>query len=130
MRSIFGFAAALLCSVAWAQQSYTVEGVAKVRDFETVRFLGESVRESRGEQLFDVVIRYADPDEIPPGGTASRKVSYRARCDSKELSISVIVLRNVKGQTTKAISVPPGAEEFFKPEPESREDDWLFRVCG
>ena len=77
---------------------------------KTVRFLGESVRESRGEQLFDVVIRYADPDEIPPGGTASRKVSYRARCDSKELSISVIVLRNVKGQTTKAISVPPGAE--------------------
>lgn len=117
-------------SPASAQESYTVEDMAKVRDFEIARFFPESVRESQGERLFDVTIRYADPDDIPPQGIASRRVSYRARCDNKELSISVIVLRNIKGQTVKMVTVPPGAEEFVRPAQGSREDDWLYQVCG
>ncbi len=119
-----------MCSIALAQDSYTVEGVAKVRDNETARFLPESVREWRGEMLFDVVVRYADPADVPVGGIASRAVTYRARCGSKEMSISVIELRDVKGKTTKMITVPPGAEEYYKPATGSLEDDWLYRICG
>ena len=123
--------ALLVCStLANGQEDYTVQAMAQVRDFEVARFFPDSVRESRGEHLFDVTIRYADPDEAPPQGAASRKVSYRARCDSNTLSVSLIVLRNVKGQTIKMITVPPGAEEYVKPPPGSREDDWLYRVCG
>ena len=130
IRSLAGIAALAMCTAALGQETYTVEGMATVRDNETARFFPNSVRESGGQRLFEVVIRNADPEDIPPGGTASRKITYRAKCDSKEMSISVIALRNVKGHTTKAIAVPPGAEEYFKPERASREDDWLYHVCG
>ncbi|HUU71972.1 MAG TPA: hypothetical protein VMW70_05050 [Burkholderiales bacterium] len=130
IRFLIGIAALTISAAALAQESYTVEGVAKVRENETARFYSNSVRETGGLRLFEVVIRYADPDDAPPGGTASRKITYRANCDSQEMSISVIALRNARGQTTKAIAVPPGAEEFFKPERASLEDDWLYRVCG
>jgi len=130
IRLLFGFVAMALSGVALAQETYTVESIAQVRDFEAARFFPSSVRESGDERIFEVVIRYADPEDIPPGGTASRKVTYRAKCDSKAMSISLITLRNLRGQATKTITVPPGAEEYFKPVPASREDDWLYRVCG
>ena len=113
-----------------AQESYTVEEIATVRDFEIVRFLPASVREFNGEHIFDVLIRYVDPDEVPAGGAASRIVSYRARCEAGTMAISVIILRNIRAQMLKAITVPPGGEEFFRPDPSSSESDWLYRVCG
>jgi hypothetical protein len=115
---------------AYAQRSYTVDEMAAVRDFEIVRFVPSSVRENGGVRMFNVLIRYADPDEVPSGGIASRKVSYRARCESGEMAISVIILRNINAQTLKVITVPPGGEEFFRPDASSRESDWLYRVCG
>ena len=117
---------------AHAQGSYTVEEVAMVRDFERADFIPSSVREVRGEQLFDVVIRYTDPAKAPAGGAASRVVSYRARCGEggDQLSISKITIRDSRGVMMKAITVPPGAEEFVKPDNSSREGDWLYRVCG
>jgi len=121
---------AITGSIGHAQQSYTVEDVARVRDFEMVRFIPSSVREKGGVQIFNVLIRYVDPDEVPAGGVASRKVSYRARCDSGELAISVIILRNINAQTLKVITVPPGGEEYFLPDSSSRESDWIYRVCG
>ncbi len=121
---------AAMGAIAHAQGSYTVEEVAEVRDFEIVRFISSSVRESRGERIFEVLIRYADPDEAPPGGAASRKVSYRARCEAGEMAISVIVLRNINAQMLKVITVPPGGEEFTRPDSSSRESDWFYRVCG
>jgi hypothetical protein len=121
---------AMMGSIGHAQQSYTVEEIAKVRDFEIVRFIPSSVREIGGVHMFDVLIRYADPDEVPAGGAASRKVSYRAQCDSGEMAISVIVLRNINAQTLKVITVPPGGEEFFRPDSTSSESDWLYRACG
>jgi hypothetical protein len=130
-RFLIGFTVMAMCNAALAGENYTVEAIARVGENEVARFYSDSVRETTGGlQVFDVVIRYAVPEDAPPGGTASRKVTYRAKCDSNELSISVIALRNARGQTTKAIAVPPGAEEYFKPERASREDDWLFRVCG
>ncbi len=129
-RFLIGFAALAMCNAALAQESYTVEEIARVGENEVARFYPNSVRDTGEIQIFEVVIRYAVPEDAPPGGTASRKVTYRARCDTKELSISVITLRNIKGQTIKTIAVPPGAEEFFIPERASREDDWLYRVCG
>jgi hypothetical protein len=125
-----GLAVSLICGAAFAQENYTVEGVAKVRDNEVARFYPDSVRQSGGETMFDIVVRYAVPEDVPPGGAASRKISYRAHCDSKELTISLIALRNVKGQMMKMITVPPGAEEYFKPAAGSREADWLYRACG
>jgi len=121
---------ALMGTVVYAQGSYTVEEVAQVRDFEMVRFIPSSVRETNGVKMFNVLIRYVDPDEVPHGGVASRKVSYRVQCDEGELAISVIILRNINAQTLKVITVPPGGEEFFRPDSSSRESDWLYRVCG
>ena len=129
-RFLIGLAALAVCTAVLAQENYTVEGIAKVGENEVARFYPGSVRETGGLRVFDVVIRHAVPEDARPGGTASRKVTYRAKCDSNELSVSVIALRNAKGQTTKAIAVPPGAEEYFTPERASREDDWLYRVCG
>lgn len=121
----------MLSSVVFAQQgSYTVEGVAAVRDNETAKFSEKSMREFRGKLYFDVVIRYTNPDDIPPGGVATRTISYTARCDSKEMSIAIIELRDVRGRTAKIITVPPGAEEYYKPASGSAEEDWLFRACG
>ena len=109
IRQFGAVAASLLCSIAFAQENYTVEGVAKIRDNEVARFYPDSVRQSGGEMLFDVVVRYAVPEDVPPGGVASRKIAYRARCDNKEMTISLIALRNIKGQMVKMITVPPGA---------------------
>ena len=117
-------------TTALAQDSYPIEDLARVRDFALVRFLPSSVREFNGERIFDVLIRYADPDGAPPGRAASRKVSYRARCEAGEMAISVIILRNIRAQMLKAITVPPGGEEFFRPGPSSSESDWLYRACG
>ena len=86
---------AMMSTAAFAQGSYTVEEMVEVRDFETVRFVQSSVRESGGGRMFNVLIRYADPDEVPAGGVASRKVSYRTRCENGEMAISVIIMRNV-----------------------------------
>ncbi len=121
---------AALSMSAHAQQGYTVEEIARVRDFEIARYVPASLTERNGERMFDVFIRYADPDEVPPGGIASRKVSYRARCEAGEMAISVIVVRNIRGQMLKAVTVPPGGEEFFRPDPSSTESDWLYRACG
>jgi hypothetical protein len=121
---------ALMGTVVYAQGSYTVEEVAQVRDFEMVRFVTSSVTESNGVHMFNVLIRYVDPDEVPAGGVASRKVRYRVRCESDDMAISVIILRNINAQTLKVITVPPGGEEFFRPDSSSRESDWLYRVCG
>ncbi len=121
---------AVMYTTVFAQGSYTVEEMVEVRDFETVRFVQSSVRESRGVRMFNVLIRYADPDEVPAGGVASRKVSYRTRCEDGEMAISVIIMRSINAQTLKIITVPPGGEEFFSPDPSSRESDWLYRVCG
>lgn len=121
---------AVLNTTAYAQGSYTVEEIVEVRDFEIVRFIPSSVKESGGVRMFNVLIRYADPDEAPAGGAASRKVRYRTRCEDGEMAISVIIIRNINAQTLKVITVPPGGEEFFRPDPSSRESDWLYRVCG
>jgi hypothetical protein len=121
---------AVMNTTAYAQGSYTVEEFAEVRDFEIVRFIPSSVRETGGVRMFNVLIRYADPDEAPAGGAASRKVSYRTRCEDGEMAISVIIIRSINAQTLKVITVPPGGEEFFRPDPSSRESDWLYRVCG
>lgn len=122
----------LMSAGAYAQGSYTVEEVAQVRDTERAEFVASSVREFRGEQLFDVLISYADPANSPPGGTASRIVSYRARCGdgADQLAISRITLRDIRGRMMKMITVPPGGEDFLVPENLSREGDWLYRVCG
>ena len=130
IRLLVGIAALAMCNVALAQGTYTVEGVAEVRDNETAKFSKGSVRDFRGKLYFDVVIRYTNPDDIPPGGVASRTVSYTARCDSKEMSIAVIELRDKMGRVGKIITVPPGAEEFYTPTSGSMEDDWLYRACG
>jgi hypothetical protein len=121
---------AVLNTTAYAQGSYTVEEIAEVRDFEIVRFIPSSVIETGGVHMFNVLIRYADPDEAPVGGAASRKVRYRTRCEDGEMAISIIIIRNINAQTLKVITVPPGGEEFFRPDPSSRESDWLYRVCG
>ncbi len=130
IRLLAGVVALAMSGGALAQDSYTVEGVAQVRDNETARFSSSSVREYRGKLYFDVVITYTDTADIPVGGFASRKVSYTARCDSKEMSIAVIELRDSRGRAMKIITVPPGAEEYFTPVAASREDDWLYKVCG
>jgi hypothetical protein len=119
-----------MAGVALAQDSYTVEGVAAIRDNETAKFSRGSVREFRGKLMFDVVIRYTDPEDIPVQGFASRTVTYSVRCESNELSIAVIDLRDKRGRSMKIITVPPGAEEYFTPDSGSREDDWLYRACG
>ncbi len=130
IRLLVGIAALAMCSIALGQDSYTVEGVAQVGDNEMAKFSPGSVREFRGKLMFDVVIQYADPKDAPVGGFASRSVTYNARCKSKDMAIAVIDLRDARGRSSKIITVPPGAEEFFKPASGSREGDWLYRVCG
>ncbi|NIO41110.1 MAG: hypothetical protein GTO41_13600 [Burkholderiales bacterium] len=130
IRLLAGAIALSFCSGAVAQDSYTVDSVAQLRDNESARFSSSSLREFRGQLMFDVLIRYVDPADIPPGGIASRTITYSARCASSEMSIAVIELRDSRGQTKKIITVPPGAEEYFKPSPGSREDEWLHRACS
>ena len=132
MKALFAAALTALMSASAYAQSYTVEEVAAVRDIERADFIPKSVRLFQGKQTFDVVIRYADPAQAPAGGAASRVVSYWARCGNgdDQLAIARIVIRDYRGRMMKAISVPPGAEEFVKPDASSREGDWLYRVCG
>ena len=130
IRLLVGIVALAITSVCFAQSSYTVEGVAQIRDNERAQFSPKSVREFRGKMYFDILVGYRDPADIPVGGFASRKISYAARCDSKDVSIAVIELRDNFGRTVKIITVPPGAEEFYKPAAGSAEGDALYRTCG
>jgi hypothetical protein len=111
-------------------QTYSMESFSQVNENEISRFYVESVRDSNGERLFDVIIRVMDPEAVRPQSMVSRKVSFRARCDSKELTVSLVDIRNIKGQTIKMITVPPGGEEYHKPELGTKEDDWLWKACG
>ena len=119
----------IFSSVSFAQ-TYSIESFSQVKENEISRFYVESVRDSNGERLFDVIIRVMDPEGVRPQSMVSRKVSFRARCDSKELTVSLVDIRNIKGQTIKMITVPPGGEEYHKPELGTKEDDWLWKACG
>ena len=132
MKVLVVTAVAVVMSASAYAQNYTVEEVAAVRDIERAEFIPKSVRMFQGKQTFDVVIGYTDPAQAPAGGAASRVVSYWARCGNgdDQLAIARIVIRDYRGRMMKAITVPPGAEEFVKPGASSREGDWLYRVCG
>lgn len=130
MRKIFlGMFVALL-SFNVQSIEYTVEEIVKVHEGEIVRFYPNSVRDKFGEKYFEVMIRAVDAESISPQGIFSRRVTFRARCESKELAAYVIDIRNVEGKSLKMIMVPPGAEEFKKPILGSRQDDWLWQACG
>jgi len=121
---------ALFFSSTSFAQTYSIDAFSQVGENEISRFYVESVRDSNGERLFDVIIRVMDPEAVRPQSMVSRKVSFRARCDSKELTVSLVDIRNIKGQTIKMITVPPGGEEYHKPELGTKEDDWLWKACG
>jgi hypothetical protein len=123
---IVGF---FFCSTAYAVE-YSVDSIAEIREGEIAKFYPNSVRDKFGERYFEVMIRLVDVEAVAPQALFSRRITYRARCDDKELAPYVIDLRNVEGKSLKMIMVPPGAEEFKKPVMGSREDDWLWQVCG
>ncbi len=123
------FVGLIFCSTAFAVE-YSVDTIAEVREGEIAKFYPNSVRDKFGERYFEVMIRLVDLEAVAPQALFSRRITYRARCDDKELAPYVIDLRNVEGKSLKMIMVPPGAEEFKKPVMGSREDDWLWQVCG
>lgn len=123
---IFGM---LLWSAPHALE-YSVDTIAEVREGEVARYYPNSVRDKFDERLFEVMIRTVDTESVAPQALFSRRITYRVRCDIKELAPYVIDLRNFEGKSLKMIMIPPGAEDFHKPALGSREDDWLWQACG
>jgi hypothetical protein len=129
MRCLLWVFGTLLCSTPYALE-YSVDTIAEVREGEVAKFYPRSVRDKFGERYFEVMIRTADTESVAPQALFSRRITYRARCDVKELAPYVIDLRNFEGKSLKMIMIPPGAEDFHKPLLGSREDDWLWQACG
>ena len=129
MRFIF---ASLIFSISLgaAAQEYDIDNIASAGENEIAKFYPKSVRDKYGERYFEVMIRSIDPELVATQGMFSRRVTFRARCDTKELAAYVIDVRNIEGKSLKMIMVPPGAEEFHKPVAGSPEDDWLWQACG
>lgn len=117
-----------LCSAPYALE-YAVDTIAVVREGEIAKFYPQSVRDKFGERHFEVMIRLVDTESVAPQALFSRRITYRARCDVKELAPYVIDLRNFEGKSLKMIMIPPGAEDFHKPPLGSQEDDWLWQAC-
>ena len=124
------FVLSLFISTSAHSVDYAVDSIAEVAEGEVAKFYPNSVRDKYGEKYFEVMIRKVDIQSVAPQALFSRRITYRARCEAKELAPYVIDLRNLDGKSLKMIMVPPGAEEFRKPAMGSREDDWLWQVCG
>ena len=129
-RFILVAASAMAAGVAAAQQNYSVDELAVVRDFEAVTFDPSSVRELGGLTRFEVTIRYNDPERRPPGAPAKRQVRYAVRCADAQAVISGVTLIDENGRMLKSIIVPPGGADFAMPAADSREVQWIKRACG
>lgn len=129
-RIVFLATGILAAFSAVAQQSYSVEELAIVRDFEAVNFDPQSVRELGGLVRFEVMIRYKDPEQRPPEAPARRLIRYAARCSDAASTVTAVTLIDANGRMLKNIVVPPGGSDYVKPAVNSSEAQWVKRACG
>jgi hypothetical protein len=131
-RWILAAAAALLISPAAAEDDYpyTPERLAQVYENETAGFDAQSIRDRAGVRMFDVRISANNPAAMPSGASTSRTVRYFARCQENEMAVGGIAMMDSAGRLIRSVMVPPGAWEYFKPEGETNEAEWLERACS
>lgn len=137
MKTVFSFAAIALCaaSAVYAQDSraddsYNVDELYQIREFETAT-LDTGSKSSQGREVrFHVHIRYTDPAKRPQGAPALRVIRYLMRCDEKSLGVSAVLTLNERNELMKNYLFPPGGMDFFPVVEGSREDGWAKEVCS
>jgi hypothetical protein len=124
------FALALAASAAaFAQGAYTVEEVSEIRDFETAVMDGQTIEAVGNDARFEVLVKWRDPEQRPPGAPYKRVFRHVARCADGTLAITSITAFDDNGKVIKTYVFPPGAAEFAPAKEGSREQRWVKQAC-
>jgi len=121
---------ALAAANAGAQEDYSVQSLATITEAHHAFFSSASVRQVGGITHFEVRVTWMEPEKRPQGAPATRYVRYLANCPEGTLAVAGVVLQDEVGRMLKNVIVPPGAWEYAKPAPGSREAEWMKRACG
>lgn len=121
--------AGLLVGIATAEDTYVVESLSEIRDFEAASLDTQSI-EARGEiTRFDVRVKWRDPGQRPPNAPASRIIRYAAKCGEKTLGVVAVAAIDQNGKMLKSYLIPPGGTDFLPVSEGSREAQWLKEAC-
>lgn len=137
MKTRFSFAAMALCaaSAVFAQDSraddsYDVDELYQIREFETAT-LDTGSKAAQGRDVrFHVHVRYTDPAKRPEGAPAMRVIRYLMRCEANTLSVLAVLTLNERNEPMKNYLFPPGSMDFLPVVAGSREDGWAQEICG
>lgn len=131
MKTRLTFAAIALWagSLAWAQDSYTVEEISRIGATDTATLDSRSVEAQGNTVRFHVHVRPPEAEQPPPGAPALRVIRYLMRCDDRTLGVSAVLTLNQRNEMMKNYMIPPGGMDFYPVAEGSREEQWLNQVC-
>lgn len=131
MKSRLAFAALALFAglPAWAQDSYTVEDISRIRATDTATLDSRSVEAQGSTVRFHVHVRPPEAEPLPPGAPALRVIRYMGRCDDQTLGVSAVLSLNQRNEMMKNYMIPPGGMDFYPVAEGSREAEWMKQVC-
>jgi len=119
----------MFAGVAAAEEAQTAETLAEVRDFEVASLDSQSIEARDDTVRFEVVVKWRDPEQRPPGAAASRVIRYVAKCGEKTLGVVAAATIDQNGRMLKSYVIPPGGTDFLPTKEGSREAQWLGQVC-
>lgn len=112
-----------------AQDSATIEELAKVRDFEVTRIDKQTLKTLGEETRVDVHVTWRDPWQRPPDAPASRVLRYIVKCKDQTIGLAAVTTIDQYGKMLKRFVIPPGSWDFVLPKKGSHEERWLEEVC-
>lgn len=112
-----------------AQDSYNVEDLYQIRDFEAATLDSRSIETFGSEARFNVYVEYRDPEQRPPNAPATRVIRYSMRCADKTFGVLAIVTLNQRRELMKNHLIPPGGMDVEPVVAGSREEGWMKEVC-
>lgn len=129
MRFVFALVIAMFAGGGAAEDAQTAETLAEVRDFEVASLDRQSIEARDDTVRFEVVVKWRDPEQRPPGAAASRVIRYVAKCGEKTLGVVAAAVIDQNGRMLKSYVIPPGGTDFLPAKEGSREAQWFGQVC-
>lgn len=118
-----------MAPAVWAQDEYSPEGMAAIKEGEVARLDRDSVREFGQQMRFEISIGWGDGGAPKPEGHMRRIVRYVADCKDGTLLLVAVAVIDSSGFRVKTLLSPPGAADPIIPAAGSLQARWLKDAC-